>query len=323
MPAFPGSMILDLRYPIFQAPTGGTAGPELCAAVSAAGALGAMALSWTDPETAIEQIQRVKQATGNPFQVNFALAFEPVSLPAALEAGAPVVTFSWGMPNAHIAQVRAAGAKLGIQVANRDSARRALDLGVDFLICQGIEAGGHVQSTTSLLRLLPQIVEEAESVPVVAAGGIADGAAIAEVLRRGAAAAMLGTRFVATQESRAHERYKKRLVEGEDTSLTVCFDGGWPYGPHRVLRNETLEDWEGAGSPPVGKRPGEGDLLGHSAAGEPILRYDMAAPKMGTTGNVEGMCLYAGEGCRNIRDLPRAADLIERLWREAFEECSR
>ncbi|HZT43529.1 MAG TPA: nitronate monooxygenase [Chthonomonadaceae bacterium] len=314
MPALP----FGLRYPIAQAPTGSVAGPELAAAVSAAGALGAMALTWTPPETAAEYVRQVRAATDHPFLVNFALAFPPTSLTAVLEAGAPIVSFSWGDPAPYLSPVRAAGAAIGMQVASVAGARHAVTLGVDFLVCQGIEAGGHVQSTTPLEELLPRVVAAAEGRPVFAAGGIADGAGIARALSLGAAAAMLGTRFVATQESRAHPEYKRRLMEaaGSDTALTVCFDGGWPYAAHRVLRNNTLERWEALGCPPPGQRPGEGETVATAASGEPILRYEDTAPRAGMTGQVLDMALYAGTGCGVITDVPPAAALVERLVRE-------
>jgi len=313
--------LLGLRCPICQAPTGSIAGPELAAAVSGAGALGAMALTWASPEVAAEQVRLVRQATDAPFQVNYALYKPPVSLAAALEAGAPVVTFSWGDPAPFVDRVGAAGARLGIQVANAAGARRARDLGADFLICQGIEAGGHVQSTTPLEDLLPRVLDVANGLPVIASGGIGDGAGIAKALALGADGAMLGTRFVATRESRAHPAYKERLTQATtgETALTVCFDGSWPYAAHRVLRNETLEGWEASGCPPAGQRPGEGETVGQTASGEPILRYDDTAPRQGMGGDVLDMALYAGTSSAVIRDIPGGAALVARLW----EECQR
>lgn len=308
--------MLGLRYPIFQAPTGSIAGPELAAAVSEAGGLGAMGLTWTSPEEARRHVLEVRSRTSNPFQVNFALAFEPLALDATLEAGVPIVTFSWGDPSSYVARVRAAGALLGIQVTNAEEAQKMAGLSPDFLICQGVEAGGHVQALRPLGETLKAVVKAANGIPVVAAGGIADGPGIARVLAQGASGAMLGTRFVATQESLAHDLYKQKLVEESDTKLTLCFDGGWPHAPHRVLRNSTLREWEKAGSPRQA-RPGEADTLGQAQSGEPILRYEDTAPRQGMTGNIEAMCLYAGEGCALIRDLPRAGDLVEHLWQEA------
>jgi nitronate monooxygenase len=317
------SVLEALRYPIWNAPTGSIAGPELASAVSKAGGMGGMGLTWTMPEVAAEEVSQVRNLTEHPFFVNFALAFPPLALDATLEAGAPIVTFSWGDPEPYLPKVRAAGAKVGVQVSNVAGAQRAIAQGADFLVCQGIEAGGHVQSNRSLWELLPRVVEAAAGVPVIAAGGIAQGREIAKVLSLGAKGAILGTRFVATQESRAHPDYKRLLVEaiGDATALTVCFEGGWPYSAQRCLRNSTLEAWEAAGSPAVGSRPGEGETVAATANGEAILRYETAFPRQGYTGNIEAMCLYAGTGCAAIADIPSAGELVERLWRECGEEA--
>src|ERR1019366_7542478 len=149
------SVLDSLRYPIWQALTASLAGPELAAAVSKAGGMGSMALTWTTPEVAAEQIFQVRHLTENPFFVNFALAFPPHALDASLDAGAPIITFSWGDPDPYMPKVRAAGTKVGVQVTNVAGALRAIEQGADFLVCQGVEAGGHVQSTTSLWELLP------------------------------------------------------------------------------------------------------------------------------------------------------------------------
>lgn len=315
--------VLDsLRYPIWQGSTAGIAGPELAAAVGKAGGMGAMALTWTPPEMAAEQVHQVLGQTKN-FFVNFALAFPPHALDATLEAGAPILSFSWGDPSPYLDKVRAANAMFGVQVTNVAGAQRAISQGADFLICQGVEAGGHVQSNTPLHELLPRIVEAAQEVPVIAAGGIATGKHIAKVLSLGAKGAILGTRFVATQESRAHPDYKRYLVEARgETALTVCFDGAWPYAAQRVLRNSTLDAWEAAGSPAVGSRPGEGDHIASTADGEPIYRYEDTAPRAGYTGNIEPMCLYSGTGVSEIADIPSAAELVERLWQECTAKLS-
>jgi nitronate monooxygenase len=312
--------VLDgLKYPIWQAPTSSLAGPELAAAVSGAGGMGSLALTWTSPELSVEQIHQVRSQTSNPFLVNFALAFPPLALDHALDAGAPIISFSWGNPESYLDRVRSSGAMFGIQVTNGTGAKRAIDQGADFLICQGVEAGGHVQSTTSLYESLPHIIESANGVPVIAAGGIADGSGIAKFLEMGAKGTMLGTRFLATKESRAHDEYKRMLVESTgETALTVCYDGGWQYSTHRVLRNSTLENWEASGCPTHGTRPGEGDTVSMTANGEPILRYDSAAPRDDYQGNIEAMCLYSGTGSGAIKDVPGAAELLARLWQECL-----
>jgi nitronate monooxygenase len=307
-----------LDVPIFQAPTGSIAGPELCAAISQAGAMGAMALTWADPDVAVAQVRQVRAVTDRPFLVNYVLKSPPRSLDAVLEASVPIIAFSWGDAAPYAKSVHHAGALLGVQVTNVEGAQHALDIGADFLICQGIEAGGHVQSTMPLWELLPLVVKAAGNVPVVASGGIGDGAGIAKALSLKASSAMLGTRFVATQESRAHEDYKQRLVESKagESALTVCFDGGWPYAAHRVLRNRTLSDWEAVGCPPPGQRPGEGEITAKTPSGEAIVRYEDTAPRVGFAGTVLEMALYAGTSCGAIHDLPPARELIARLWAE-------
>lgn len=139
-------------------------------------------------------------------------------------------------------------------------AQSALDLGADYLVCQGIEAGGDVQSSTALYELLPKVLERAQSTPVLAAGGIGHGRKIREALLAGASGAILGTRFVATQENLAHPEYKSLLIKstGSETTMSVCFQDGWPGATHRSLRNSTSRalggGWLSAGWPTAGRR---------------------------------------------------------------------
>jgi len=314
---------LGLRMPIFQAPVGAVAGSELAAAVSQAGGMGALALTSKSPEVVRRLVAEVRAKTDRPFQTNFVLTFELRSRAAALESGVRIVTFSWGLPTKEVSLLKSFGASFGVQVTTAAGARQALDLGADFLICQGIEAGGHVQATRGLDMVLPRILKAANGIPVIAAGGIGDGKAIARVLAMGASGAMLGTRFVATQESIAHETYKRHLVEAnaQDTALTVCFDGDWPYAAHRVLRNSTLKVWEAAGCPPNGRRPGEGDLTANDPNGRNYFRYDDAPPQATFDGNIKAMCLYAGMGCEAIRDIPTVSALLLQLFHE-YEAAS-
>ena len=314
--------VLGARLPIWQAPVGSMAGADLAAAVARAGGMGALALTWTPPDATRALVAAVAASTDGAFQGNFVLAFEPTSLTAALEAGLRLVTFSWGLPREHVAVVRSFGAMLGIQVTSREGARRALDLGADVLICQGVEAGGHVQATRSLWDIVPEVVSEAGVIPVVAAGGLASGHGIRRALAAGASAAMLGTRFVATVESLAHDVYKRQIVESSsaDTVLTGCFDIGWPYAAHRVLRNSTFTQWDIDGCPPAGRRPGEGDVVARLPDGRTFARYEDTPPSAGMQGSVEAMCLYAGTGCGDIHDAPSVRDLIERLWLECVSQ---
>ena len=97
---------------------------------------------------------------------------------------------------------------------------------------------------------------------------------------------------------------------------TLCFDGSWPYSAHRVLRNRTLNDWETAGCPPSGQRPGEGDVIAEGSSGVVIKRYDDTPPAADMEGHILECCLYAGKGCGRIEDIPKAAVLLSELWAE-------
>lgn len=304
-----------------------------------------MGLTWLEPSVAVDQVKQVKDSTDKPFLVNFVLHFEPVGLEKVLREGVPIVTFSWGswqQYEKHVQLARAAGALAGVQVTNALTAWMARQ--ADFWVCQGTEAGGHVQSGAALMDLLSELDPIAKGehpvlpdgydpwksenpvqdllqaprrhgIPIVAAGGIATSEHIRQTLRAGANAAMLGTRFVATQESRAHKRYKNALVEGRRTTLTGCFDGGWPNALHRVLRNSTLIEWEAGGSPPKPKRPKEGRVTARKGDSMFYL-YDDAAPQVGMEGDICSMCMYAGTGVDEIKDLPSAAELVTRLLKE-------
>ena len=305
-----------LTVPILQAPIGGAAPPELVEAVGRAGAMGSLALTWTPLDTAADQIARLN-ATGLPWFVNFVLRFGTSMPRAALQHRPPCITFSWGFDAETIAMAHAQGIRVGVQVGSAAGAAAAIAAGADFVIAQGMEAGGHVQSTTPLAQLLPAVLAIAGSVPVVAAGGIAGAAEIAACLKQGAQAVMMGTRFVATEESSAHPDYKQALVsaDAKDTSFTLCFDLTWPFALHRVLRNATLEAWEAAGHPAPPHRPGEGEVLFHQN-GQPVLRYSDEPPYVGASGEVGDGCLYAGTGVGFIDRIESAGALVKRLWAE-------
>ena len=166
-----------------------------------------------------------------------------------------------------------------------------------------------MQSVVGLLPLLAEI-RRAVSLPLLAAGGIGDPASARAALAAGATAVVMGTRFVASEECDAHPRYKARLLEAEarDTVLTELFDVGWPASPHRVIRNSTYQQWEAAGSPPSGERPGEGEEV---AGG--MLRYASNPPLTGTEGEIEAMAMFAGQSVGAIAEVEPAAAIVERF----------
>lgn len=319
--------VLGIEIPLIQAPTGSIATPELAAAVSNAGGLGSLGLTWMAEAEAVAAVRRLRSLTSRPFLVNFALAFAPRALPAILAERVPIVSLSWGLDAAAVGEIRKSGALCLVQTGSVRGAKAALEAGAHAVILQGVEAGGHVQSSRSLRMLQTEAAALLPGAILIAAGGIATGADIRKALNRGAGGAMLGTRFVATHESGAHLDYKMRLLRARaaDTALTICFSGGWPQAPHRVLRNRTLEEWEAAGLPPEGSRPGEGDVVAHSANGLPIFRYEDTAPRTGMSGAVTEMALYSGTGVGRIRCLRSASDLVRDLWSEAnrYEDTDR
>src|SRR5262249_45343395 len=155
-------------------------------------------------------------------------------------------------------------------------ARRAVECGVDVVVAQGWEAGGQVRGTVATLPLIPAVVDAVAPVPVVAAGGIADGRGLAAVLALRASGAWIGTRFLAGHEAAIHPRYREHLLqanENDTTYLQNLFDVRWPDAPHRTLRSKTVDAWEAAGRPPSGRRPGEGEVIATSRSVGPIVRY--------------------------------------------------
>jgi len=307
-----------LRYPIVQAPAGG---PELAAAISNAGGMGHIALWGGTQASARDSVTNLRKQTSQRFVVNYVLTFEPRSLPDALDAGAPVVQFSWGIPTqAMVSAVRKSGAKFGVQVGTPLGARAAVDAGADYIVAQGIEAGGHVQSSTPLLELLPLVLKEAGDTPVLVAGGITTGRRLRAALAAGASGAIVGSRFMATEESTAHPDYKKALTQAhaDDAAMSVCYSDGWPAATHRTLRNDTLNRWEAAGCPPPGKRPGEGDVVATGANGRKVLRYGIGTPSRGLEGTVTDLAMYAGQGVGDIHDIPPVRELLARVWAECL-----
>jgi nitronate monooxygenase len=242
--------------------------------------------------------------------VNLILAFDQRQrLEVVLARGAPWVSLSWGLDAALIERAHAGGALVLVQVASVAEAGHAVAAGADALIVQGVEAGGHVQSVTPLLELLPE-VRARVSVPLVAAGGIASIPTATAARAAGADVISMGTRFAATTESLAHPRYLQRMLQatGEDTVLTDLFDIGWA-APHRVIRNTVFDDWVHAGRPPIGKRPGEGDVVATGPHGD-LRRYAMHPPVIGMHGDVEALPLYAGTDVAAITDVPAAAEIV-------------
>ena len=213
-----------------------------------------------------------------------------------------------------------------IQVGSVAEARAAADAGVDVIIAQGWEAGGHVRGEVGTLPLTPRVIDAVAPTPVVAAGGIADGRGLAAALALGADGVYVGTRFVVSEESAAHPVYKKKLLKSVETDtvyLTDLFDVGWPDAPHRSLRNTTVANWEAAGRPPSGQRPGEGEVIAANGGVNPVLRYAIAMTDSDTTGDIEALPLWAGQGVGLATRIQPAGEIVRELVEEAEQALRR
>jgi len=305
--------MLGIEQPIVQAPM--AAVPRLAAAVSNAGALGMVTLTWSDDAGAV--VRETAALTARPFGGNFILTSDHHGrLDAALEAGLRIVSFMWGDPSGYIKPVHNAGGVVLHTVATAEEARRAVAAGVDVIVAQGWEAGGHVWGTVATLPLVPAVVDAVAPVPVIAAGGIGDARGVAAVLALGAQAAWLGTRFLLAEEMPIHEDYRRALIAAAETDAqwyANLYDVGWPDAPHRALRNSTSRKWEAAGCPQDGQRPGEGDVIAHFGSGGAIVRYETAAPMAGTTGEIEALSMWAGQGVALAGKSEPAADIVAEL----------
>src|SRR5215475_14392794 len=237
--------LLGIEHPIIAAPMGpDLTGPKLVAAVGNAGGLGILQAQLYPPLLFRRVIRRVRELTDKPFGVNLVLHF-PIEdhVAICLEERVPILSLFWGDPTPYVERAHAAGTKVFHQVGSVAEAQRATAAGVDVIIAQGAEAGGHVAGEVSTLALIPRVVDAVAPRPVAAAGGIADARGVVAVLALGAQAAVLGTRFLASVESRAHPHYKQKVLEaGEgDTVRTTLFGHGWPNAPHRTLRTAFVE----------------------------------------------------------------------------------
>lgn len=315
---------LEIQLPILCAGMGGgIAGPELVGAVSNAGGLGVLGMLGLPPPLIRQQIQHTRTLSPRPFGGNLVVPFlQGGELDVCFDEQVPVLVLFWGDPQPLVADAHRRGIKVIMQVGSVQEASTAAAAGVDAIMAQGVEAGGHVRSTTALSILVPSVVEAVRPLPVIAAGGIATGRGLAAALSLGAQAVSIGTRFLCSEEARVTRAYKERIVNSraEDTVYTTLFDIGWPGAPHRVLRNKTVTEWEAAGCPPSGRRPGEGSVIGTATlAGMtvPAIRYSTIPPVTGFEGDMEYAALYCGESCSLVNDIKPAAQIVEDIMREA------
>ena len=298
-----------LEYPIVSAPMGWVSGGRLAAAVSNAGGLGLVAGTYGDPIWLQPQLELVQAEAKRPWGVGlitWAAPLETVEL--ALSYRPAAFFLSFGDPHKYAQRIKSAGCALICQVQEVETARQAVAAGADIIVAQGSEAGGH-SAIRATLPLVPAVVDAVAPVPVLAAGGIADGRGLAAALMLGAAGALLGTRFFAATESLGHEHARARLVAARagDTARTHVFDIVRGYHPWpepyiaRALRNRFVERWHGR----------EPELAASLADETPA--YWRARDE----GDFDVAAVFAGEGVDLIRTVEPAADLVRRIGAEA------
>ncbi|QDF38486.1 NAD(P)H-dependent flavin oxidoreductase [Bradyrhizobium symbiodeficiens] len=301
--------LLEISHPVLLAPMDVIAGSRLVAAVSRAGGFGILGGGygeriWLEQETA--KLASLSAPFGIGF-ITWSLAKRPELLDIALAARPSAIMLSFGDPAPFAARINSAGARLICQVQDEAMARQALDAGADILIAQGTEAGGHGASRTTV-DLVPAIVDLAAGVPVVAAGGIADGRGLAAMMMLGASGVLLGTRFYASVEADGAEEAKRRICAANSGSTLrgIIFDlsrnNVWPAPfTGRCLVNDHARRWTGR----------EVELMQNVAA----VAAEYTAAK--AAGNFDVAAVIAGEAVGLIHDIPPAAEIVGRIAVEA------
>ena len=311
----PLTSLLGCEHPILSAPMAVIAGARLVAAVSEAGGFGILGGGygdkvWLEQETAKLKTCRV------PFGIGFitwSMAKQPELLDIALRAKPRAIMLSFGDPKPFAPRIKAAGSLLICQVQNEDMAGQALDAGADILIAQGSEAGGHGASRT-LIDIVPAVIDLAAGrVPVVAAGGLADGRGLAAMMTLGAAGVMLGTRFYASVECDGADEAKKRICAAGsgETVRSIIFDVSrklwWPAPfTGRALVNDHARRWMGR----------EVELVQNVEA----VAAEYASAR--DAGNFDVAGVFAGDGVGLIHDVPPAAEIVGRIASEADQILS-
>jgi NAD(P)H-dependent flavin oxidoreductase YrpB (nitropropane dioxygenase family) len=338
--------LFGIEYPIFAAGMGGVTMAPLAGAVSAVGGLGVLGATFCTAAELREEIRAVRRITDRPFGVDLlfpgdippdlsarqippfpeflrdlvpkieglkgtpppplTLELARAQLDVALEEKVPLLVSGLGTPAWLVEECHRAGMKVMSIVGNVRQARKLEQMGVDIIVAQGMEAGGHVGTVTTLV-LVPAVVD-AVKVPVLAAGGIVDGRGIAAGLMLGAQGAWIGTRFIATAEATAHENHKKKILEVNEEGTVVS--RSYTGKPSRVLRNDYTDRWKG-----------------HDEEIMPMpwqrIRVESLVAPAKAAGRVDIANFPTGQGAGAIQDIPSAADLFRRLVDEAQRALSR
>jgi nitronate monooxygenase len=321
-----------LRHPFVGAGMGFIAHEHLAAAVTNAGGLGVLGASPDPPGSLPVVVERLRALTSGPFGVDLICAdtgFGPASadghIDACVQLDVPLVVFHHDPPPARwVSTLRAAGVRVWMQASSPELAAAAIGLGVDGIVAQGSEAGGHARGHIPLHALLATIRHKWPDMLLLAAGGISDGTAAAAAMRVGADGVWVGTSLVAAVEANAHPEYKRRLVDSLGKTLrTNAFGPEWPDQPYRLLATHAVRSAEASVR---GADPQQHDIIGRTqlfphSANTP---YDMPIrsalpPTPETSGDWESMVYPAGEGVGAVRSTAPASEIIRQMMGQAYD----
>jgi len=308
--------LLNIEHPIAIGGMGSIFSPPLVSAVSQAGGLGAMGCHRLDIKTIQSATAEIRQGTNKPFALNFLLFdFVEECFQAALDEGPSVMAFAWSCPEHDLKhyfdRAHEIGAKVTYMVGSVEDAVRGAEAGADVIIAQGTDGGGHVH-WVGTLALVPMVVDAVAPIPVLAAGGIADGRGLAAALSLGADGVLLGTRFLASDESPLHANFKQAIVDsdGHDTVLTEIPDIAqatvWPGGMSRARRNRFIRRWAGR----------EWELRRNQA--EALANLQEARRQ----GDIEEAPLSMGQDAGLITEVLPAGEIVSRMVAEAEDILS-
>ncbi len=309
--------MLGIRYPVVQGGMGSATSPGLVAAVSNAGGFGTLGTTALRGEQIADAARAIREATDQPFGINHLLfRLKEADFAVTLATRPAVVAFAWPDPEQDLrvffSRAHDAGAKVMFMAPTVQDAVRGAEAGADVIIAQGSEGGGHVGQIATLV-IVPMVVTAVAPIPVLAAGGIADGRGLVAALALGAEGAVVGTRFLATPEAPIHDRYKAAIVgsDGHDTLLTEIHDIAsgqmWPGAMARVQRNALIERWTGREW-----------ALRHRRA--EVARGIAAARK---AGDVQNATLMFGQDAGLIEAVLPVADVIDHIVAQAGDILGR
>lgn len=299
--------ILNIQYPIIQGGMAWIATAQLAAAVSNAGGLGIIAAGNAPSEIVEKEIIKAKKLTNKPFGVNVMLLspFVEEVMEIIYRHRVPVVTTGAGNPGKYIKQLKEIGTKILPVVPSVALAKRMETLGVDAVIVEGTEAGGHIGELTTF-TIVPQVAEAIE-IPVIAAGGIADGRGLVAALILGAKGVQMGTKFICSEECSVHEKYKKMVIKAKDRDAVVTARS--TGHPVRVLRNKFTKEFT--------KMEKEG------ASPEELEKMGVGRLKLAAEGDVENGSVMAGQIAAMIREIKPCQDIIDGMVQGAQIELQR